>query len=59
MICAWFMLRLNHWRVLRGYCTSNQKLAGFVLYLKTVNALKKRGASYSKLPKELKNSIKI
>ena len=46
--------------VLRGYCTPNQKLAYLVLYLKIINTfLKNTHATYSKLSKELKNSIKI
>ena len=44
---------------LRGACFPNQKLACFVLYLKIINTFLKRNASYSKLSKELKNSIKI
>ena len=45
---------------LRGYCTPNQKLTCFVLYLKIINTfLNKLHASYSKLSKELKNSVKI
>ena len=45
---------------LREYCTPNQKLACLVLNLKIINAFWKMiYASYSKLSKELKNSIKI
>ena len=45
---------------LRGYYTPNQKLACFVLFLKIINTfLKIIYAPYSKLSKELKNSIKI
>ena len=53
---------------LRGYCTSYQKIACFVLYLKISNSFmkkkrkkKKRNMhrSYRKLFKELKNSIEI
>ena len=45
---------------LRGYCTSYQKFACFVLYLKIINALKNNiYASYTKLIKELKNGIEI
>ena len=39
-----------------GYCTPNQKLACFVLYLKIINTLLK---NFSKLSKELKHSIEI
>ena len=43
-----------------GYCISNQKLACFVLYLKIlITFLKIMYASYRKLPKKLKNGIKI
>ena len=49
--------------LLRGTAPSTpkaSKLACFVLYLKIINIfLKKTYASYSKLSKELKNSIKI
>ena len=53
-----------HWtsmfRGLRGYCTSNQKLECFVLYLKIINTFWKMiYASYSKFSKELKTGIKI
>ena len=49
---------------LREYCTPNQKLASFVLYLKIMNTFLKddiciHDASHSKLSRELKNSIKI
>ena len=45
---------------LRGTATHNQKLAYFVLYLKIINTfLKKWYASYRRLSKKLKNSIKI
>ena len=45
---------------LRGYCTPDQKLACFVLYLKIINIFMKNiYASYSKLPNELKNGIEI
>ena len=46
---------------LRGYCTPNQKLACFVLYLKIITTFVKKYiyALYSKLYKELKNGIKI
>ena len=46
---------------IKGYCTFNQKLACFVLYLNIINILflKMIYASYIKLFKELKNSIKI
>ena len=45
--------------MLREYCTPNQKLACFVLYLKIINTfLKNDNASYSKLSKELKYCIK-
>ena len=46
---------------LRGYCTSYQKLACFVLYLKIINNFfeKINYASYKKLFKELKNGIEI
>ena len=54
---------------LRGYCTPNQKLACFVLYLKIILIIFQTGvktpvwkiiyASFSKLSKELKNSITI
>ena len=43
---------------LTGYCTPNQKLACFVLYLKIINTFLKN-ASYIKLSKELTNVIKI
>ena len=47
-------------RCLWGNCSRNQKLTGFVLYLKMINTfLKNICASYRKLPKDLKNSIKI
>ena len=42
-----------------GNCIPNQKLACFALYLKIVNTFLKNNASYSKLSKEVKNSIKI
>ena len=46
--------------LLRGYCTPNQKLECFVLYLKIINTFwKTKCASDRKLSKELKNSIKI
>ena len=49
--------KLNY---LQGYCTKTQKLACFVLYLKIINIFWKMiYASYSKLFKKLKNSIKI
>ena len=44
---------------LRGYCTSYQKFACFVLYLKIINIFLKMYASYKKLFKELKNGIEI
>ena len=45
---------------LRGYYTPDQKLVYFVLYLKIISTfLKMIYASYTKLSKELKNSIKI
>ena len=44
---------------LQGYCTTNQKLACFVLYLKIINTFLKIYARYSKLSKEFKNGIKI
>ena len=43
---------------LRGYCTPDQKLACFVLYLKIINIFLKNSIS-SKLAKELKNGIEI
>ena len=44
--------------MLRGNCTPNQKLACFALYLKIINTFWKIiYASYSKLSKEIKNSI--
>ena len=47
-------------RVLRGHCTSYQKIACFVLYLKIVNNFWKIDyVSYKKLFKELKNGIEI
>ena len=50
--------------LLRVYCNSNPqkapKLACFACFLKIINIfLKKKKVSYSKLSKELKNSIKI
>ena len=47
---------------LREYCTPNQKLACFVLYLKIINILKNNISyisSCSKLSKELENGIDI
>ena len=45
-------------KTLRGYCTPNQKLACFVLYLKIINTfLKITYTSYCKLFKALKNGI--
>ena len=44
---------------LRGYCTSYQKLACFVPYLKIINRFFINYASYKKLFKELKNGIEI
>ena len=45
---------------LRGYCTSYQKLARVVLYLKIHNNFWKiKYTSYKKLFKELKNGITI
>ena len=46
---------------LTGYCTPNQKLACFVLYLKIVDTFKKNNiyASCRQLSKELKNGITI
>ena len=45
----------------RGYCTPNQKLVCFGLYLKIINTLLKNNvhAFYSKLSKELKNGTDI
>ena len=44
----------------QGVRRPNQKLACSVLYLKIINTFQKMTyASYSKLSKELKNSIKI
>ena len=46
--------------ILRGYCTSYQKIACFVLYLEIIdNFLKITYASYSNLFKELKSGIEI
>ena len=47
--------------VLKGELHPIQKLACFVLYLKIINTFFEKiiYASYSKLPKELKNSINI
>ena len=45
---------------LRGYCTPNQKLACFVIYLKNIQHIfEKWYASYIKLSKDSKNNIKI
>ena len=44
---------------LREYCTSYQKLACFVHYLKIINTMKITYASQSKLFKELQNGIEI
>ena len=46
---------------LKGNCTPDQKLACFVLSLKIINTFFEKiiYASYSKLSKELKNSIGI
>ena len=58
--CPIYVLTTNHldikrWASLRGYCTPNQKLACFMLYLKIINTfLKIIYASYSKLSKKLK-----
>ena len=50
-----------HFVALRGYCTPDQKLACFVLYLKIVNIFLKKTiyACYSKFSKKLKNGIEI
>ena len=45
--------------LVKGYYTPNQKLACFVLYLKIIAFLENNICIYSKLSKELKNSIKI
>ena len=46
--------------VLRGYCTSYQKLACFVLYLKIINTfLKNKLCILWKMFKKLKNGIEI
>ena len=45
---------------LRGYCTPNQKLACFVLYLKIIKIFRKIVyASETNLSKELKNGLEI
>ena len=45
---------------LRGHCTSYQKLACFVFYLKIINDfLQIKYASYKKLFKDLKNGTGI
>ena len=45
---------------LRGYCTSYQKLACFVIYLKIINnALRNSLCIFKKLFKERKNGIEI
>ena len=58
--CLWGKGGWNHLS-LKGYCTPNQKLACFVLYLKIINTFLKKLyiPFYSILSKELKTNIEI
>ena len=51
----------EHSNILRGYCTTYQKLACFVLYLKIINTLWKNNIMHliKKMFKELKNGTEI